>query len=223
MHIGRERFREAAQPGTRQLAGHPTNDLAHEMTVRVGVVDVPRTGFEPRVGGGKCVGHPLPVPEIVVGESLADRRHTGAVAERFADGGALLAAGGELGPHRSDRIVETDRAVIDELQRQQGDDGLADGVEVHQRVATPELRARLIGPAADKIDHCLAAHHHAHCCTHFAALEEVAFEGVAHARVPGVAVPADRSVHRQILADTCTCWHCGCGVFRDAHRCRGER
>lgn len=104
MHIGRERFREAAQPGTRQLAGHPTNDLAHEMTVRVGVVDVPRTGFEPRVGGGKCVGHPLPVPEIVVGESLADRRHTGAVAERFADGGvACRRRRTRATPKRSDR------------------------------------------------------------------------------------------------------------------------
>ena len=106
------------------LAGHvargSSHDLAHEMSVRVGVVGVPRSRLPPRFGRRQRAGHALPIPQVVV--RSARSRIAGTPArwhERVPHRGSRLARGRELRPHRRDRVVECDDAGIDQLQREQ--------------------------------------------------------------------------------------------------------
>ena len=70
--------------------------------------------------------------------------------------------------------------VVDQLQGQEPHEGLADRVEVDQRVGPPLTCASLVGPAPDQIDDDMAIDDHADSATDLATLGEVAGEGVGH-------------------------------------------
>jgi len=92
--------------------------------VGVGVVGVARPRLPPGFRGGQRAGHGRPVPEVVVGQWPADGRDAGPVAQRVPDGGVGLARGGELGPHRRHRVVESQPALVDELQEEEATNAL---------------------------------------------------------------------------------------------------
>jgi hypothetical protein len=138
----------------------------------------------------------LPVGEVLVGDTLGDGGHPRPVGERMANGGVLFAAGGELGPYRCDRVVEPDGAAVDELEQQRGDDGLADGVHVHERVVAPRLGRC---GTADEVDHRLAVDQHAHGGPYVASLGEVVGERTLHGGSPLGCVAGGGDIHSRIV------------------------
>ena len=201
-HVGAERTSQLREPTAARLTAHPPHDFADQVPVRIGVVRVACPGLPPRGGGGERSRHGVPVPQIVVGQRLVDRRHSSSVAERVAQRGPLLALGGELRPDGGDRIVQRDAPGIDQLQCQQGYERLADRVEVDQRVELPRRVGSPIGPAARQVDHGVAVDHDAYRCAHLTALGEVARELLAHTVEAGVALARDLDVHSGTLSRT---------------------
>ena len=66
-----------------------------------------------------------------------------------------------------------DQPGIHQLQREQGDDRLAHGVEVHDGGGRPQPGAGVVGPAADQVDHGAPIDDDAHRRADLAALGEV--------------------------------------------------
>lgn len=116
------------------------------------MVHVAGSRFPPRVGERQRSGHPIPVPEVGIGQRRADGGDPRPVAEGLPQGGLVLPAGGELRPHRGDRVIQADGALVHELQDQQGNEGLPDAVEIDQRVGFPGLPAGGAPPASDQVD-----------------------------------------------------------------------
>jgi hypothetical protein len=69
----------------------------------------------------------------------------------------LLPALGELRPVACDRRRQIERTSVDEPERANCHDRLADGVEVDQRAGLPGTRPRGVGVAGPEIDHALLA------------------------------------------------------------------
>ena len=201
VHIGVERACQRSQPATAGLTAHPSHDLADQVAVGVGVVGVARPGLPPRRGGGERRRHPVPVPQVVVGQRFAQRRHPGPVAERVPQRRLLLAPGGELRPDQRERIVQCNEPGIDQLEGEQGHERLPDRIEVDQRVVPPGSGSGGggIGPAADQVDHRHAVEDDAQRRADFAPLGEVPGELFPHRAKPGVAGAGDRDVHAATL------------------------
>ena len=140
MHVGPEGAGDGGEPAPAGLAAHPADHLADQVPVGVRVVGVPGAGLPPRVGRGQRGGHPPPVPQVLVGQRLADGRHRGTVAQRVAQRRPLLAAGGELGPDGRNGVVEGDAPTVDELEREERQKSLPHRVEVDQGVALQGCR-----------------------------------------------------------------------------------
>ena len=86
-------------------------------------------------------------------------------------------------------------ALVDQLQRQQREEALADGVHVDERVVAPGRRPRLVGPPADEVDDDLAAHDHVHARRRPRRVRRSSLRTrPGPARTRG-AVPADRGAH----------------------------
>ena len=180
-----------------QFAGEAADRLTDQVAVGVGVVGVPGARLPPRGGGGQRVGHGRPVGEVGVDEGPADGRDAGPVAERVADGGATLALGPELGPHRGQRVVEAHQTGVDQLQEEEGDEGLAHRVDVDQGVLLPGPGPGGVGPPADQVDHQLAVDEHGDAGTDLAPLGEVGGEGVADGGEPVEAATRDGHLGRR--------------------------
>ena len=137
----------------------------------------------------------------------------GAVAEGVGHGGPGLAARRELGPHLGHRLVEGQAPLVDQLQRQQGQDGLADRVHVDDRVVAP-------GPGAPRRPtrppgrHHPAGHDDVHGRADLAALGEVRLERVADRLEPGGAPAVDRhgraGPSRDLQSSRSGCWRTIC-------------
>ena len=78
--VGRPR----AEPVSAGFPADPADNLADQMAVGVGVVGVAGSRLPPRVGRRQRTGHPVPIPQVVVGQRLADGRHPGPVAQGMA-------------------------------------------------------------------------------------------------------------------------------------------
>jgi len=151
--VGAQRRGGGPQQLARGPSRDPTGDLTHEVAVGVGVVDDSASRLEPGGGAREVPRHDLPPPQGVIGEPAADRRHARPMAQRVPHGGALLAALGELGPYRAHGVVEIQQALVHQLQGHQGDQRLAGGVEVDERVVPPRQSAGAVGGTADEVDH----------------------------------------------------------------------
>ncbi len=110
-----------------------------------------RTGFPVRSLAREATGdHPV-VGELVGGEPTVDTDDAGAVGENVAQGDAVLARRGELGPSRGDGLVQLHRSVLRQQRHHERGGALGRGVDAGQRV-TGHL---VPGP---QIDHLPAVH-----------------------------------------------------------------
>ena len=192
-----ELVRERPEARARTVAGEASDHLADEEAVGVGVVGVPRPGHPPGIGGGEGRSHAVPVPEVLVGQRLVDRRHGALVAERLTKRDLVLAPGAELRPDGGEPVVETDAPGVDLLQGQQRHDRLAHAVEVHDRVGRPRLGLRLVPPATVEVDDRAPVDDHVHRRADLAPLGEALDERVADGAERRIARPPDRQLgHR---------------------------
>src|SRR3954454_4107838 len=159
------------------------------MSVRVGVIGVACPWYPPRLRRGQCRGHAVPLPQVVVGQGLANRGDAGAVAQRVSHSRLTLPARCELRPYGRNRIVETDCPAVDQLQGEQCDERFADRIEVDERVVLPRPFTRFVRPAAYEVHDNPSADVHADRSTDFTALGEVVGEGITNSGEPGVARP----------------------------------
>ena len=113
----------------------------------------------------------------------------------MADREAALAGRRELGPHRGDRVVEPEPALVDEPQEQEAQQALAGRVEAADRVGRPRPRPAGVGPPADEVDDRLAADGHADGGADLAPLGEVVDERPPHRLERRVAHSRDRHAH----------------------------
>ena len=88
------------------------DDLAEDPAEGVGVVARAGPRLPEGLEGGNGVAHVVPVGHELGGDAVGHLGDAGAVGERVADGGVLLAALGELGPPGGDGLVVGDDAAV---------------------------------------------------------------------------------------------------------------
>jgi hypothetical protein len=135
----------------------------------------------------------VPVPERVIREPFPDRGDAGLVRQRVPEGGGGLAAVLELGPHLDDGRVQRNLSTFDQLQREQPDDRLADGVEVDQGVGLPCDGLGRVRPSADEVHHDPTVDHDTHAGPDLSARGKVLGERGLDRGERGVAETVDGS------------------------------
>ena len=172
------------------------------MAERVGVVGVASAGLPPRFGPGDGIAHGIEVEEIGVRQGLADGRDADAVAQQVAHGSGALAGDLEPGPVPRHRIVQRDQSVVDELEDQRPDHGLADRVHVDERVAGPGSCPGGIGIPAPEVDDHLTRDDDVDGRAHLTVIGEVRRERVGHRPVARGARALDHELaHRSTRAN----------------------
>ena len=103
----------------------------------------------------------------------------------------LLSGAREFRPQTRDRRVEIDLCALDQAERHDGAQRLADREEVDQRVAPPGRTARPVAMAAPEIGDHAAADRERDRSTRLAAAGEILRERLAQAREAGIAEAVD--------------------------------
>ena len=181
-----------ADEGTRCLAGHPPDHLAHEVPEHHGLVARGGPRLPPRLLGGEQAGDAVPVVEVLALDRLARSAEPGPVAEQPPHRDRLLAGRGELRPVLGDGPVDVDEAPVDELLHGHRHRTLGGRPHVDERVVLPRLGPGGVGPAAPQVDHRSPGDEDAQAGTDVAPLVEVGLEGGADRAEALVAGPLDR-------------------------------
>lgn len=197
--IGAEPLRHlTAQERAERDPGDPAHHLAHQIAEAHGVVPLRRARLPPRRRSGKGSAHLLPVVEVVRRHRLARRDQPRAVAEQPAHRDVRLALLCELRPVAGDRRVQVELAPVDQKMRAQRGHPLGRRVHVHQRIALPRARARVVWflrVAAPQVDDEITVDRRGDGRPQLAALGEIALELLAYALESGGAGAMDAHGH----------------------------
>ena len=95
--VGTERLGDRSELRRTNLPAHSSDDLADQMAVGIGVIGVAGARFPPGLRRRQRPGHPIPLPEIRIGQRLADRRYTRPVAQGLAERDHVFAGAHDSG------------------------------------------------------------------------------------------------------------------------------
>src|SRR5262245_44986911 len=155
------------------------------------MIAVARARLPPGRLGGERFGDRLPSAPRAGWQRARDRRKRRLKREEIAHRQARLVRLRELGPVAGDRSVQLEEPHVDQAERADGTDRLADRVEIDDRVALPAPRQRRIGVAAPEIDDRAAVDVDRERRAHLEARPERLGKGVAY----GLEGPVALSVH----------------------------
>ena len=175
------------EEASERTAVHPPHELADEVPVEQGRLAVRRSGRPCRLLAGEQRAQLLPVVEDLGRCRLVERDDPGLMREHMPNGRRCA----EVGPVALHRRIEVESTSVDEQQRADRRERLADRVRHDDAVLPPRLRTGCVGPAAPEVDDPVTVVPRCDRGSRSGLLIHQIGESLANRREPGV----DRSVH----------------------------